>query len=57
MIAEGRDTEIVAYGPERVLRRPKRPRALDGEAAVMGWVLDHGVPVPAGVRGACPKAW
>jgi hypothetical protein len=46
VIAEGRDTEIVTYGPDRVLRRPKRPRALDGEAMVMRWVLDHGYPCP-----------
>jgi len=46
VIAEGRDTEIVAYGPGRVLRRPKRPRALDGEATLMRWVLDHGYPCP-----------
>src|SRR3954471_11221699 len=46
VIAEGRDTEIVTFGPDRVLRRPKRPRPLDGEAAVMGWVLDHGYPCP-----------
>ena len=46
VIAEGRDTEILAYGPDRVLRRPKRPRSLDGEAAVMAWVLEHGYPCP-----------
>ncbi|MGZ4784141.1 MAG: phosphotransferase [Acidimicrobiales bacterium] len=46
VIAEGRDTEIVAFGPGRVLRRPKRARSLDGEAAIMTWVLDHGYPCP-----------
>lgn len=46
VIAEGRDTEILAFGPDRVLRRPKYPRSLAGEAAVMGWVLDHGYPCP-----------
>ena len=47
VIAEGRDTEIVAYGPDRVLRRPKRPRSLDGRGRGHGaGSLDHGYPCP-----------
>jgi aminoglycoside phosphotransferase (APT) family kinase protein len=46
VIAEGRDTEIVSFGPGRVLRRPKQPRSLEGEAAIMRWVVDRGFPCP-----------
>jgi aminoglycoside phosphotransferase (APT) family kinase protein len=46
VIAAGRDTEIVAFGAGRVLRRPKRARSLEGEAAIMTWVLEHGYPCP-----------
>jgi aminoglycoside phosphotransferase (APT) family kinase protein len=46
VVAEGRDTEIVDHGPGLVLRRPKRPRPLDAEAAIMRWVVEHGYPCP-----------
>jgi serine/threonine protein kinase len=46
VIASGRDTEIVAWGPGRVWRRPRQPRSLADEAAVMRWVRDQGYPCP-----------
>jgi aminoglycoside phosphotransferase (APT) family kinase protein len=46
VLAEGRDSEIVAYGPGLVLRRPKRPRSLAAEAEVMAWVVERGYPCP-----------
>jgi aminoglycoside phosphotransferase (APT) family kinase protein len=50
VIAQGRDTEILAHGPGLVLRRPFRPRSLAGEAAVMEWVVAHGYPCPRAVE-------
>jgi aminoglycoside phosphotransferase (APT) family kinase protein len=50
VLAEGRDSEIVAYGPGLVLRRPKRPRPLDDEAEIMRWVADRGFPCPTVVE-------
>lgn len=46
LIAEGRDTEILDYGPGLILRRPKVPRSLAGEAAIMDWVVARGYPCP-----------
>jgi aminoglycoside phosphotransferase (APT) family kinase protein len=46
VIASGRDTDIVEWSPGLVLRRPKRPRRLDGEAAVMRHAQAGGFPVP-----------
>ena len=46
VIASGRDTEIVDHGPGLVLRRPRDPRSLAGEAAVMEWVRAPGLPLP-----------
>jgi aminoglycoside phosphotransferase (APT) family kinase protein len=46
VIASGRDSDIVEWSDGLVLRRPKTPRRLDGEAAVMRHALDHGYPVP-----------
>ena len=49
VIAAGRDTEIVDYGPGLVLRRPRVPRSLAAEAEVMRWVVAHGYPCPAAI--------
>jgi aminoglycoside phosphotransferase (APT) family kinase protein len=46
-LAEGRDTEIYAHGPGRVLRVPRDGRSLVREAEVMRFVADCGYPVPA----------
>lgn len=50
VVGGGRDVEIVDWGPGLVLRRPRRPRSLAGEARVMRWVGEHGYPVPAVVE-------
>ncbi len=50
VIAEGRDTEILDHGPGLVLRRPRVPRSLAGEAQVMEWVRAQGYPCPAVVE-------
>lgn len=47
VIAQGRDTEILEAGPGLVLRRPRVPRSLAGEAEVMTWVREQGYPCPA----------
>lgn len=46
-IAEGRDSEIYAHGPGKVLRVARDGRSLEGEARVMQYVHEHGYPVPA----------
>src|ERR1700735_4527890 len=46
-LAGGRDTEIYAHGPGRVLRVPRDGRSLVREAEVMRFVADCGYPVPA----------
>lgn len=46
VIASGRDTEILEYGPGLVLRRPLDRRSLAGEATVMRWVREQGYPCP-----------
>jgi aminoglycoside phosphotransferase (APT) family kinase protein len=46
VIASGRDAEMVDLGGGRLLRRPRVPRSLEGEAAVMGLVRAAGYPVP-----------
>ncbi len=46
VIASGRDTEIVAWKPGLVWRRPRQPRSLADEAAVMRWVRHQGYPCP-----------
>jgi aminoglycoside phosphotransferase (APT) family kinase protein len=50
IIAQGRDTDIVDHGPGLVLRRPRVPRSLAGEAQVMEWVRAQGYPCPAVVE-------
>ena len=50
VIAEGRDTEIIDYGPGLVLRRPRVPRSMAAEAEIMRWVVAHGYPCPAAVE-------
>jgi len=45
-LAEGRDSEIFEHGPGRVLRRARDGRSLEGEAAVMRHVREHGYPAP-----------
>src|SRR5205814_3296418 len=52
ILGAGRDAEIVDLGGGRVLRRPRRPRPLDGEALLMRHVAAAGYPAPAvlGVR-------
>ncbi len=46
-LAEGRDTEIYAHGPGRVLRLPRDGRSLVQEANIMRFVADRGYPAPA----------
>jgi tRNA A-37 threonylcarbamoyl transferase component Bud32 len=45
-LAEGRDTEIYAHGPGRVLRLARDGRSLVAEADVMRFVAERGYPVP-----------
>lgn len=45
-LAEGRDGVIYEHGPGRVLRVVGDGRNLEGEARVMTYVREHGVPVP-----------
>jgi aminoglycoside phosphotransferase (APT) family kinase protein len=46
LVASGRDSEIFEYGPGRVLRRSRNRRSMEKEAKVMGYVAQHGYPVP-----------
>jgi aminoglycoside phosphotransferase (APT) family kinase protein len=46
VIGSGRDAEMVDLGGGRVLRRPRRRRALDAEAVLMRHVRAAGYPVP-----------
>jgi aminoglycoside phosphotransferase (APT) family kinase protein len=46
VIASGRDAEMVDLGGGRLLRRPRVPRPLDGEAVVMRLARAAGYPVP-----------
>jgi aminoglycoside phosphotransferase (APT) family kinase protein len=46
VIAAGRDAEMVDLGGGRLLRRPRVPRSLEGEAAVMRLARAAGYPVP-----------
>lgn len=46
VIASGRDAELLDLGGGRVLRRPRQPRPLDAEAAVMTLARAAGYPVP-----------
>jgi aminoglycoside phosphotransferase (APT) family kinase protein len=45
-LAAGRDCEIFAVGPDRVLRRAIDGRSLEAEAEIMRHVAAHGFPVP-----------
>lgn len=46
VIGSGRDAEMVDLGGGRILRRPRVPRSLDGEAVVMRLAREAGYPVP-----------
>ncbi len=46
LVASGRDSEIFEYGPNLVLRRARNRRSMEKEAKVMGYVAQHGYPVP-----------
>lgn len=46
VVAAGRDAEMVDLGGGRLLRRPRVPRPLDGEAAVMRIARAAGYPAP-----------
>jgi aminoglycoside phosphotransferase (APT) family kinase protein len=46
LVASGRDSEIFEYGPGLVLRRSRNRRSMEKEAKVMGYVAQHGYPVP-----------
>lgn len=46
MFAAGRDAELVDLGGGRLLRRPRSPRSLEGEAAIMRLARAAGYPVP-----------
>ena len=45
-IATGRDADIFAAGPGRVLRRSRKGSSQEREAMVMEYVLAHGYPAP-----------
>ena len=47
ILGSGRDADIVDLGRGRVLRRPRMPRPLDDEAAIMRHVRAAGFPAPA----------
>src|SRR5262245_24607431 len=47
VLAQGRDADIVEYGPGRVLRRSRKERSIEAEARIMQYVAEHGYPVPA----------
>src|SRR5262249_43418690 len=46
VIASGRDAEMIDLGDGRLLRRPRVPRSLAGEAVVMRVARAAGYPVP-----------
>ncbi|WP_040338792.1 phosphotransferase [Candidatus Blastococcus massiliensis] len=47
LLGVGRDADVFALGPDRVLRRYRDPgRSAEREAAVMAYARSHGVPVP-----------
>jgi aminoglycoside phosphotransferase (APT) family kinase protein len=46
VFAAGRDAEMVDVGGGRLLRRPRSPRSLEGEAVVMRMARAAGYPVP-----------
>ncbi len=46
LVASGRDSQIFEYGPGLVLRRSRNRRSMEKEAKVMGYVAQHGYPVP-----------
>lgn len=46
LIGRGRDADVYASGPGRVLRRYRRPHATLDEAAVMRHVREQGYPAP-----------
>jgi aminoglycoside phosphotransferase (APT) family kinase protein len=47
LLGRGRDCDVFADGPGRVLRRNREGRSTETEAATMRHVADHGYPVPA----------
>jgi aminoglycoside phosphotransferase (APT) family kinase protein len=47
LLAAGRDADIFAYGPGRVLRRSRAGHSMVREARVMEYVRAQGFPVPA----------
>jgi aminoglycoside phosphotransferase (APT) family kinase protein len=46
LIASGRDADIFAFGPHRVLRRSRDGRSIETEARIMEHVAGLGYPVP-----------
>lgn len=46
LIGRGRDCDVFAAGPGRVLRRNRAGRSTETEAALMRYLADHGYPVP-----------
>jgi aminoglycoside phosphotransferase (APT) family kinase protein len=46
VVASGRDAEMIDLGGGRLLRRPRVPRSLEGEAVVMRLARAAGYPVP-----------
>jgi Ser/Thr protein kinase RdoA (MazF antagonist) len=47
LLGRGRDCDVFADGPDRVLRRNREGTSTETEAATMRHVADHGYPVPA----------
>jgi len=45
-LAAGRDADVFAVDPQRVLRRYRRGGDVQAEVEVMAWVARHGYPVP-----------
>jgi aminoglycoside phosphotransferase (APT) family kinase protein len=54
LIGSGRDCDVFAAGPGRVLRRDRAGRSTEFEAATMRHVAGHGYPVPAVFDAAGP---
>jgi aminoglycoside phosphotransferase (APT) family kinase protein len=46
LLASGRDSDILEYGPGRVLRRSRNGRVIEAEAEVMRYAAERGYPVP-----------
>ncbi len=46
LIGTGRDADVFAIAPGRVLRRSRKGASYEHEARIMTWAHQHGIPVP-----------